>query len=512
MMHRLEKIEDMQGVKVETFNSFCEKLLLKHNNLIYENSVRTIDYRDKITMINKALFNLNINMKQAIEVYFTYQQKRSKTDEQLANIFLNDCFFVRDYFKFKNAKINIEANKEHERSAQLVCSICNYTEAYMKKYGLRDFADQLVDTISLFEKNKEVMPKFDYILIDEYQDINSVQIKLIDLLNTKNIFCVGDPRQSIYGWRGSDINYIINFKEKYPEYEEVILTKNYRSTKSIVSLINTSIKEMKLSDLESDIEGEKDVKLLKFDSEDNEFEFVIQRILSANIPRNEIFVLARTNRQLNELSQLMRLREIKHIVRSDEIRKTIVATEGDITLATIHAIKGLEAKMVFVIGCTGLNFPCKGSEHPIIELITIEDYDKDEEEKRLFYVAMSRAKSSLYMTYSGKKHTSFITNNMLQIIDHINLNKPNIKAGKQTTLTWKENNKASTGIIDRLKSWRSEISREQRVPAYIIMNDKTLFEIAKKMPMTKKELEFIFGLGPVKIMKFGDDILNIVNQ
>ena len=163
MMHRLEKIEDMQGVKVETFNSFCEKLLLKHNNLIYENSVRTIDYRDKITMINKALFNLNINMKQAIEVYFTYQQKRSKTDEQLANIFLNDCFFVRDYFKFKNAKINIEANKEHERSAQLVCSICNYTEAYMKKYGLRDFADQLVDTISLFEKNKEVMPKFDYI-------------------------------------------------------------------------------------------------------------------------------------------------------------------------------------------------------------------------------------------------------------------------------------------------------------------------------------------------------------
>ncbi len=509
MIHRLERINNIQRVNIETFNSFCEKLLLKHNNLIYENTVRIIDYKDKITMINKALFNLNINMKQAIEIYFTYQQKRSKTDEQLANIFLNDCFFVRDYFKFKNVKIDIQSNKEHERSAQLVCSVCNYIEAYMKKYGLRDFADQLIDAISLFEKNKEVMPQFDYILIDEYQDINSVQIRLIDLLNAKNIFCVGDPRQSIYGWRGSDINYIINFKEKYPEYEEIILTKNYRSTKEIVNLINNSIKEMKLTDLESNIEGEKDIKLLKFDSEENEFEFVIQRILAANIPRNQIFVLARTNRQLNDLSELMKVREIKHIVRSDEMRRTVLANEEDVTLATIHAIKGLESEMVFIIGCTTLNFPCKGTEHPIIELITMEEYDKEAEEKRLFYVAMSRAKNNLYLTYSGKKHTNFITNDMLKIIDHITTDK---KIDKQTTLSTLKINTPFLNIINKLKYWRSEISKEQSVPAYIIINDKTIIDIVQKMPRSKKDLENVYGLGQVKIIKYGDEILKIIHN
>lgn len=509
MINRLEKIEGMQGVNVETFNSFCEKILIKYNNLVYQNDTRVITYKDKIIIINKALANLNINMKHAIDIYFTSAQRRSKTEEQLANIFLNDCFFVRDYFKYKNSEVEEGLLKKgSEPNIKLVFPVCRYIEAYMKKYGLRDFADQLIDTINLFQEHKELMPEFEHILIDEYQDINSVQIKLIDLLNGKNLFCVGDPRQSIFGWRGSDIKYILNFKEKYPDYENILLTKNYRSTKEIVKLINNSIKEMGLADLTSDIEGTKDIKLLKFDAEENEFEFVIQRILAANIPRNEVFVLARTNRQLNDLSQLMNSREIKHVLRSDEIRKTVTATEEDVTLATIHAIKGLESKMVFIIGCTTLNFPCKGSEHPIMEIINNDEYDKDDEEKRLFYVAMSRAKTNLYLTYSGKRHTNFITNTMLQTIDHIDLNK---KKEKQTKLTWKESI-SSPDITSKLKNWRHEMSKEKNVPAYCIINDRTITELAEKMPSTKQDLNYIYGLGTSKIIRFGEEILKIVNS
>ena len=444
MINRFLEIGSLNGLHIETFNSFCEKILIRYNDIIYANKVRVINYKDKVVMMNNALANFNINMSKAIESYFTNSQRRSKTDEQLANIFLNDCFFVRDYFKFKNKEIDDTIiNKYYDSGVNLVFSICKYIEAHMKKYGLRDFADQLMDTINLFENRKELIPQFDYILIDEYQDINSVQIRLIDLLNAENIFCVGDPRQSIYGWRGSDIKYITNFKDKYPDYQEINLTKNYRSKKPIVELINSLIKYMDLVDLTSDIEGNKDIKLLRFDSEENEFEFVIQRILATTVPRNEIFVLARTNRQLNDLSLLMKTREIKHIVRSDEIRKTVIANQEDVTLATIHAIKGLESKMVFIIGCTPSNFPCKGSEHPIIELIT-DDYDKEAEEKKLFYVAMSRAKDNLYLVYSGKKHTNFITSDMLKLIDHIDLDKgKNLKSEKQTTLTWKYNPKAT---------------------------------------------------------------------
>jgi len=431
MANRLESL-GISGISVETFNSFCEKILIKYNDLVYQNKVRVITYKDKLSILHNALTNLNIDMNRAIDVYFTLAQRKSKSPEELATIFLNDCFFIRDYFKFKNNEIVFKNDKHYDSGAKLVFSLSHSIEAHMKKYGLRDFSDQLVDSIKLFEEHNVLIPEFDHILIDEYQDVNSLQIKLIDLLPSKNIFCVGDPRQSIYGWRGSDIKYITDFKEKYPDCERIFLTINYRSSKFIVHLINDSIKNMGLPDLISETEGTKDIKLVKFDCEANEFEFVVQRILSTDVARNEIFVLARTNRQLNELSNLMKMREIKHLVRSDEIRKTIVSTGDEVTLATVHAIKGLEAKMVFVIGCTSLNFPCKTSEHPIMELITDEHYDKDAEEKRLFYVAMSRAKLSLYLTYSTQKHTSFITPSMLTLLDHLNSDRKT--QYKQTSL------------------------------------------------------------------------------
>ncbi|MCK5177374.1 MAG: UvrD-helicase domain-containing protein, partial [Candidatus Aenigmarchaeota archaeon] len=193
MMKRLEHLNE---VNIETFNSFCEKILRQHNYLIYNKSVRIINYRDKIVIVNKALSNLNILPEQAVNIYFTQAQQGGKTTEQLSNIFMNDCFFIRDYYKFKNKslrKLSFEQEDENQvkpdineliyktksntprnkKSTELVFGVCNYIEAYMKKEGLRDFADQLVDAIKLFETHKEVIPQFDYILIDEYQDVNS---------------------------------------------------------------------------------------------------------------------------------------------------------------------------------------------------------------------------------------------------------------------------------------------------------------------------------------------------
>jgi superfamily I DNA/RNA helicase len=505
MINRLSVTGHLSLVMVETFNSFCEKILRQHNDLVYRRSVRVISYRDKIMMIKNALTSLNISMQKALDTYFSFAQRRGKTNEQLANIFLNDCFFIRDYFKFKNRPISESSfdtvDSEHEQSAKIVFGICNYIEAYMKKQGLRDFADQLVDTIHLFENRKELIPKFDHVLIDEYQDVNSTQIKLVDLLSPKNLFCVGDPRQSIYGWRGSDIKHILHFEEKYSDCDIITLTKNYRSTKHIVGLINNSIRNMGLADLESSKEGSKDIKLLKFDSESAEFEFVIQRILSSKLSRKEIFVLARTNRQLNELSQSMKLRGIKHVVRSDEVRKTTLAGENDITLATIHAIKGMEAEMVFVIGSTINYFPCRGSEHPVIEMVKVDEYDKEEEERRLLYVAMSRSKNSLYLTYHGKKPTNFITGKMLEILEEKEV---------QPKLDPKFNLVKSNDVVTRLKDWRKSLSEQQNIPPYIIMHDRTVIDLAVKMPMTIADLDKVHGLGPAKIMKYGEDILRIV--
>ncbi|MFH1063576.1 MAG: UvrD-helicase domain-containing protein [Candidatus Woesearchaeota archaeon] len=508
----MRRLGDTAPVKVETFNSFCEKILRQHNDQAYDKPVRVIDYRDRILMIKKALSKLNIDIRAAINIYFSSAQQRTKTEEQLINIFMNDCFFLRDYFKFKNKPIDETSfdigDAGHEKSVKMVIGICKHIEANMKKHGLRDFADQLVDTINLFEGHKNLIPQFDHILIDEYQDVNSTQIHLVDLLSPENVFCVGDPRQSIYGWRGSDIRYILNFKDKYPDCEMITLTKNYRSTRHIVELINDSIKNMRLADLESSVEEKedsKDIKLLKFNSEDAEFEFVIQMILASDVPRNEIFVLARTNRQLNELSQIMKIRGISHVVRNDEMRKKVIAGENDVTLATIHAIKGMEADKVFVIGCTSTSFPCKGSEHPVIDMVKIEEYDKEEEERRLLYVAMSRAKKNLCMTYTGNKHTSFITDNMLNILDEKTIEvKPQERSRAVP-------GQSGSNLMARLKEWRNETSKMLGVPAFMIMHDRTLIDIAQKTPLTVKDLEDIHGLGPTKIMKYGEDILSLVS-
>ena len=282
--------------------------------------------------------------------------------------------------------------------------------------GLRDYTDQIIETIKFFESNKQYIPEFEYVLVDEYQDVNSMQIKLLNLLKPKNLFCVGDPRQSIFGWRGSDINYILKFQEKYPESEIITLIKNYRSTNHLVNLMNSSIRIMSLPDLENSYEDEKKISLLNFDSEEKEMNFVISEILSSDLSKDDIFVLSRTNYQLTELSKFMKQKNIPHILKTDDFLNGSTAKKGEVTLATIHSIKGLEAHKVFIIGCNEINFPCKASDHPVIEMIKIDNYDKEEEERRLFYVAISRAKKELFLTYTGKKPTYFINSEMLKII------------------------------------------------------------------------------------------------
>ncbi|MBS3079214.1 UvrD-helicase domain-containing protein [Candidatus Pacearchaeota archaeon] len=407
------------NTNVETFNSFSEKILLKHENQIYGRKMNVISYGNKVMAIMSALSDLGLTMNQVIEIYFSDSQRRNKTSEQLSNTLMNDCFFILEYFKSRNDEFydfSEDAFGKDKPAAKTIYNICKHLKKYMDLSGLRDYTDQIIETIKFFESNKQYIPEFEYVLVDEYQDVNSMQIKLLNLLKPKNLFCVGDPRQSIFGWRGSDINYILKFQEKYPESEIITLIKNYRSTNHLVNLMNSSIRIMSLPDLENSYEDEKKISLLNFDSEEKEMNFVISEILSSDLSKDDIFVLSRTNYQLTELSKFMKQKNIPHILKTDDFLNGSTAKKGEVTLATIHSIKGLEAHKVFIIGCNEINFPCKASDHPVIEMIKIDNYDKEEEERRLFYVAISRAKKELFLTYTGKKPTYFINSEMLKII------------------------------------------------------------------------------------------------
>jgi len=503
----------VRGVAVHTFNSFCERTLLKHGARIYGRPIRVQTYQDKILAMNMALASMGLSMGDAVDGYFTAQQKKFKTASQLANSFMNDCFSVMDYFKVTGEKsydFSKDVDAENRHNAERIYRIIQYLKEHMETQGLRDYSDQLIDAIKFFKESPVDVPKYEYILVDEYQDVNAMQIELLGLLKPDSLFVVGDPRQSIFGWRGSSIDYILKFKENYPGAEVVHLTKNYRSSREIVDFMNHSISDLGLPDLESGenrelkIENRGGIRILDFDNEEAERAFVLRNIVDGDVAHGDIFVLARTNRQLMELSRSMKLRGINHIVRTDDVagvggRESVVG--GQVTLATIHAIKGLEARKVFVIGANEQNFPCKATDHPAIEMVKTENYNKEEEERRLFYVAISRAKEILFVTYSGKKPTYYINNRMRAIVD---------VAVVGCRLSVVGSGVVDEGVAGELKSWRAALSEERGVPAYVILSNKTIDEIARKMPATAEDLLKISGIGPTKLMEYGGKILEIV--
>lgn len=422
MINRLNK-NQVEGANVHTFNSFCENFLRNNEAKVYGKKMRVMTYTDKILAVNFSINLLGYNEELLIDEYFSPIQRANKTRTKLQNIFLNDIFGLLEHFKTTNQKI-YDFSREVPHDKKIIASkmyeIVKKVQEYIEMQGLRDYNDQLIDTVKFFKRMSEEIPYYKYILVDEYQDVNAIQVELLKLLSPENLFVVGDPRQSIFGWRGSDINFILNFNKEFLEAETIHLTKNYRSTKKIVELMNNSIKEMDLPNIEvgrkNEEEKTKKINLFSFGDEDEERKFVIEYLQKANESLDEIFVLSRTNRQVNELANLLKDLGIKYILKTDEVKSFTDKLDNHVTLATIHSIKGLEAKTVFVIGASEQNFPCKASDHPIIEMVKQENYNKEAEELRLFYVAISRAKENLFITHSGKRPTYFINEEMEKLL------------------------------------------------------------------------------------------------
>ena len=179
----------------------------------------------------------------------------------------------------------------------------------LKENNSVDFDDLLLKPVELFKKNKEILNKyqerFQYLLIDEYQDTNSIQYELCKMLASKyrNIFVVGDANQSIYSWRNADYRNILNFEKDYKDARVVLLEENYRSTNYILKAANSVIKNntegKKLNLWTSSDDGEK-VEYIKVDDEIREVKFItdkIKEMLSLGYKYSDFAVLYRTNAQ-----------------------------------------------------------------------------------------------------------------------------------------------------------------------------------------------------------------------
>lgn len=213
---------------VSTFHSMCNRILRREIEALgYSTRFNIYDTADQESLMKKVLKDLNIDDKKFTPKSVLY------AISMLKNNLISPATAARkagDFFEETVATIY----KHYQQRLQSVDSL--------------DFDDLLYLTVELFKNNKEALAyyqdRFKYIFIDEYQDTNYVQYLLSTMLaeKHKNICVVGDPDQSIYGWRGADMSNILNFEKDYPGAKVIFLEQNYRSTEQILSAANAVIK------------------------------------------------------------------------------------------------------------------------------------------------------------------------------------------------------------------------------------------------------------------------------
>ncbi|WAA11337.1 DNA helicase PcrA [Fervidibacillus albus] len=282
---------------ISTFHSMCVRILRRDIDRIGINRNFTIlDTSDQLSVIKGILKDQNIDPKKYDPRGILGTISGAKNELKDAKAFSNQ---MGNYYE------------------KLVSSVFEEYEKRLLKNHALDFDDLIMKTILLFERVPEVLEyyqnKFQYIHVDEYQDTNKAQYKLVSLLAQKfeNLCVVGDSDQSIYGWRGADITNILSFEKDYPNAKVILLEQNYRSTKTILNaangvIANNANRKPKKLWTEND-KGER-IMYYRAHSEKDEALFVVNKIQQLKEKENRTFqdfaILYRTNAQSRVLEEM----------------------------------------------------------------------------------------------------------------------------------------------------------------------------------------------------------------
>lgn len=251
-----ERVDDLVGygaehIWVSTFHSTCVRILRRHiDKLGYGNSFTIYDADDQKSLIRQICKQYKIDTKMMPERSIINQISSAKDE------FMTPSEYeMKHQFDFKKKKI-AEIYKEYQKQ--------------LKANNALDFDDLIFKTVELFQFHPEVLDyyqeRFRYIMVDEYQDTNTIQFQLVSMLARKyhNLCVVGDDDQSIYKFRGANVKNILNFENVFPEAVTIKLEQNYRSTKNILNAANEVIKNN---------EGRKSKKLWTENEEGDLIEF-----------------------------------------------------------------------------------------------------------------------------------------------------------------------------------------------------------------------------------------------
>ncbi|MGL6220987.1 MAG: ATP-dependent helicase, partial [Lacrimispora sphenoides] len=287
-----ERVDRLVGfgadsIWVSTFHSSCVRILRRHiESLGYTTNFTIYDSDDQKTLMRHVLKGLDMDPK----IY---------KDRAMLG-------FISTAKNELVTAVEFELNAGGDFRQKKVAQIYKEYQSQLKKNNALDFDDLIMKTVQLFQNNPEILDyyqeRFKYIMVDEYQDTNTAQFKLISLLAGKyrNLCVVGDDDQSIYKFRGANIENILNFEKAYPGAKVIKLEQNYRSSQSILNAANEVIRHNR---------GRKDktlwtaneegplVQFKQFDNASEEADAIVRDILNSSSDYQDCAVLYRTNAQ-----------------------------------------------------------------------------------------------------------------------------------------------------------------------------------------------------------------------
>ncbi|AOM83924.1 ATP-dependent DNA helicase UvrD/PcrA [Salisediminibacterium beveridgei] len=284
---------------ISTFHSMCVRILRRDIDRMGINRNFTIlDGSDQLTVIKRIIKEKNIDNK--------------KFDPRAILGMIS------------SAKNELKTAKEYDQSAngyfeQVASTVYEAYERELKRNQALDFDDLIMTTIRLFDQVPEVLEyyqrRFRYIMVDEYQDTNHAQYRLVKVLaeRHRNLCVVGDSDQSIYRWRGADIKNILSFEKDYPDAKVILLEQNYRSSKRILDAANQVISHntgRKDKNLWTENDGGKKLTLYSARNEHDEASYIVGEIQSLlndrdkDLRPSDIAILYRTNAQSRVMEEL----------------------------------------------------------------------------------------------------------------------------------------------------------------------------------------------------------------
>ena len=296
-----------EDIWISTFHATCSRILRRHIDLLgYDRNFTIYDASDQKSLMKEVLKEMKIDTKQFPERSVMSEISSAK------NEYKSPLDYRNEYgSNFRN---------------QRIADIYEHYQKGLKENNALDFDDLLVKMVDLFQTNPDVLEhyqdRFQYIMVDEYQDTNTVQFLLVSLLAKKyrNLCVVGDDDQSIYKFRGANIYNILNFEKVFPDAQVIRLEQNYRSTQNILNAANGVIannKGRKEKKLWTENQKGELVHFKQYDTEYDEADGVVSRInflAMRGVQYKDMAILYRTNAQSRIFEEKLKQKNIPYAI------------------------------------------------------------------------------------------------------------------------------------------------------------------------------------------------------